>query len=659
MHIIDWIFVIVPLLLVIAGGAFTHRYMKSVADFMSGGRVAERYLLAVASGVMGTGATAFVAAFEIISHSGYFLQWCSWINTPVLFLVAGTGFVVYRYRETRALTLAQFFEIRYSKSFRVFAGLLGFVSGLSMFAIIPVIDAQVITCVMGFPAMVTIFSTQIPTHLLIMALLLSITVFLTLAGGLITVMVTNAIEGMLSQAFFALIVITLLCLFKWSYISEVLGDQPPGHSLLNPFDAMRLKDFNVGYLVMTLFGIVYGTMAQQSGLNAAGLTPHENRMGNLLARWRELGKTLMVVFMGVCALTYISHPHYAAGAAQVERILGQIGNEQTRQQMRIPIALTSLLPIGVRGAFCAILLMGAFGSGSNSLHAWGGLFIQDVLVPLRKKPFERELHIRLLQVSVTGVAVFAFLFGCLFQQTQYVVMWWAVTTAIYVGGAGATIIGGLYWKKGTTAGAWAALFAGAILSVSGIVAQQLYKGRFPLNGLQVSFYATIAAIIIYVIVSLLTKREDFNMDRMLHRGEYAVVKDVAGEAVPLPPTTKRKITWGKLIGVDQEFTLRDRCIGGGFIVWGMFWFGVVVVGTVWNMIAPWSLAVWSVFWHVVGFGIPVAVSVVTSIWFIWGGIRDMRSLFRRLRQERVNDLDDGTVVGHQNLDEHVVSSHET
>src|SRR5579862_6906639 len=240
MQTIDWIFVVVPLLLVIAGGFVTHRYMRSVADFMSGGRVAERYLLAVATGVMGTGATAFVAAFEIISHSGYFLQWCSWINTPVLFLVAGTGFVVYRFRETRALTLAQFFEIRYSKSFRVFAGLLGFVAGVSMFAIIPVIDAQVITCVMGLPSSVTIFSISVPTHLLIMTLLLGVTVFLTLAGGLITVMVTNAIEGMLSQAFFALIVIALLCLFKWSEISHVLSDRPAGQSLLNPFDAMRL-----------------------------------------------------------------------------------------------------------------------------------------------------------------------------------------------------------------------------------------------------------------------------------------------------------------------------------------------------------------------------------------------------------------------------------
>jgi hypothetical protein len=29
----------------------------------------------------------------------------------------------------------------------------------------------------------------------------------------------------------------------------------------------------------------------------------------------------------------------------------------------------------------------------------------------------------------------------------------------------------------------------------------------------------------------------------------------------------------------------------------------------------------------------------------------MRALFRRLRVQKINPLDDGTVVGHQNLDE--------
>ncbi|MBC2594462.1 hypothetical protein H5P28_09350 [Ruficoccus amylovorans] len=90
----------------------------------------------------------------------------------------------------------------------------------------------------------------------------------------------------------------------------------------------------------------------------------------------------------------------------------------------------------------------------------------------------------------------------------------------------------------------------------------------------------------------------------------------------------------------------------------MLWFGVFVVGTLWNLIAPWPTAVWKEFWHVVGIGIPVLMALVTGVWFTWGGSRDIIRLFRMLKSQQVNEFDDGTVVGHQNLDEAAIT-HET
>ena len=66
MQIIDWILLIVPLLVVFAIGIYARHYMKSVADFISGGRLAGRYLLAVARGEMSAGAVVFAASFEVI-----------------------------------------------------------------------------------------------------------------------------------------------------------------------------------------------------------------------------------------------------------------------------------------------------------------------------------------------------------------------------------------------------------------------------------------------------------------------------------------------------------------------------------------------------------------------------------------------------------------
>lgn len=655
MHIIDWIFIIIPLLVVFGIGAFTQKYMRSVADFMSGGRVAGRYLLAVSKGEMQAGAVVFAAVFEIIARAGFTWTWWHWINIPVGLMVAITGFVVYRYRETRAMTLAQFFEIRYSKRFRVFTGFLGFFAGLLNFGIIPVIGARFITSFIGLPPVVEIFGVDISTHLLTMTILLSITLFLTLAGGQITVMVTDCLEGMFSQILYLVIIGCLLYLFSWSEITHVLTDRPEGRSLMNPFDSLALEDFNLWYVLMAACVSVYGTMAwqNQSAYNSAGLTPHENRMGNILGRWREYGKQALLYLLAICALTYLLHPDFADQAKLVMHDLEQIPGERAQEQMRIPMAISHMLPIGVKGAFCAILIMGIFGGDSTHLHSWGSLFVQDVLVPLRKRPFGPKQHIKILRMSITGVAIFVFIFGSLFPQTEYIAMWWQVTMAIYVGGAGAVIIGGLYWKKGTTAGAWAALLTGSGLCVGGIIARAILRDEFPLNGMQISFFSSIVAICLYVVVSLLTCKEDFDMERMLNRGKYE----------KLPPTntavktsSERPSLIARALGIDDNFTRSDKWIASGLLIWGLFWLTIFSIGTCWNLVAPWSNEVWSQFWHIAGIGIPVFMSLVTAIWFTWGGLRDILRLFKHLKVEVINDLDDGTVVGHQNLDDVAHSS---
>lgn len=658
MAIIDWILVLLPLFLVFGIGIYTQRYVRGVADFLSGGRVARRYLLAVSKGTMGAGAVVFVAAFEVMSRSGFTLTWWSWLNMPVSLIVAVSGFVVYRYRETRVQTLAQFFELRYSKAFRLFTGVLGFLAGLVNFGIIPAIGARFFVYFLGLPPVTSIYSHQIPTYIILMGIFLSLTLALTLAGGLITVMITDCIEGIISQILYLVIIACLMSMFPWSHLAEVLGNRPEGQSLLNPFDAMGLKDFNLSYALMGIVLGVYGVLAWQnrSSYNAAPLTAHEARMGNILGGWREQGKIAVVTLLAVCAVAYLHHPHYAMQAAQVQGEIARIPQHQIQVQMEVPVALAHILPPGVKGALCVILLMGIFGGDSTHLHSWGGILIQDVLVPLRRKPFGPKQHIRMLRLSITAVALFAFLFGSFFRQTEYIQMWFTVTQAIFCGGAGAAIIGGLYWKKGTTAGAWVGFLTGSLLSVGGIIARQIYGEGFSLNGMEISFYSSFIAVAAYVAVSLMTCKEEYNLDRMLHRGVYANIKPLIGDAVEPEPARGRLSRLGRWIGFDEHFTVADKWIAGSQVAWGILWLAVLVAGTVWNMVAPWSLAVWSTFWHVVGIGVPIFFAVVTAVWFTWGGLRDMRSLFRQLKLEKVNHLDDGTVVGHQNLDESTLPS---
>jgi SSS family solute:Na+ symporter len=655
MSFLDWIMVCLPLAIVLIVGFRAQTYVKSVADFLSANRSAGRYLLCISGVELQTGAVVFVSAFEIFSHGGFAYGWWAAIYTPLTMILTITAFVSYRYRETRAMTLAQFFEIRYAKSFRIFTGCLGFFAGMLNFGIIPAIGARTMVYFLGLPSTVHMHGLTLPTYVPLMALFLTITAFVASSGGVITVMVINTIEGIMSQLFYVVIIFTILYLFPWSQMHAALLDRNPGHSLVNPFDTSGIKDFNIWNVLMVMVtGVIATSISWQNAgaYRTAALTAHEGRMSGFLSIWLGIGKTAVVALLALASMTFLHDPVYAAGASHVHATVHQIANKQAQEEMQAPIALAYLLPFGVKGLFCAILLMGIFGGDATHLHSWGSIFIQDVLVPLRKKPFGPRTHLFILRCSIAGVACLAFLLGTFFHVADYIAMWFWVTQAIFTSGAGAAIIGGLYWKKGTAAGAWAGFITGSFLSVGGIVAQQVYvyeNLHCPLNGTQIGFLASLLAVAMYATVSLLTFREDFNIQRMLHRGPYAVITKLVGDK-PIEHQ-KQKLGWIRYIGFDDNFTRRDKWVAGSVVGWSMFWFIVFVVVTIWNLIAPWKTESWARYYHFTGIGLPVLFSVITGVWFAWGGVADMRALFGRLSRQSVNPKDDGTVVNNQNLDE--------
>jgi SSS family solute:Na+ symporter len=645
MHLLDWLIVAIPLAVVAGFALSARKYLRSVADFMAGGRVAGRYLLCTAKSEMGAGAVAYVALFEAFYNGGFSLSWWQQLQTPAFMIVAISGFVVYRFRQTRALTLAQFFEMRYSRNFRLFTGVLGVFAGLVNFGIIPIIGARYIVYLLGLNRTVHIGPFEVETCLLFMALFLSICVAICTMGGQITVMIADCIQGMFSQVFYVVIAIALLALFKWANTRGMLLDRPAGNSIVNPFHASN-NDFNLWYVVMVIFIGTYGTMAWQNqhAFNSSAASPHEGRMGNILGRWRGFALQTTMVLLAVCAMTYLHSP---AGNASAEYILQRIPaiHAKEKGQMQLVVALSQMLPIGIKGMLVAVGIMGIFGGDSMHIHSWSSIIIQDIVLPLRKKPLTTTEHLKLLRLSVVGVAIFVFFFGALFRQTEYVAFWFQVTMAIYVGGAGACIIGGLYWSRGTTAGAWTALIAGSVLSTGGILIHH-YNPNFPLSVVTMGFLGGVVALISYFFVSILTCRQPHNMDKLLHRGPYAVEPEAEGEGVAVAPTPQPKERGFKLrqvIGIDQHFSRTDRWAAYGIFFWCVFWLAVCAVGSAIYVIHPWSDMAWANYWLVAGIYLPLLMAIATTIWFTIGCWHDVRIFFRRLATERVDVRDDGTV----------------
>ena len=137
MSIADWVIVIAAVVLLTWFSLRAAKYMRGVADFLSANRSAGRYLLSMASMITGMGAITIVGGFEMHYNAGFPTAWWGWMLGPVFLIMTLTGWVGYRFRETRCLTLAQFFEVRYSRRFRIFSGSVIWFCGILNFAIFP------------------------------------------------------------------------------------------------------------------------------------------------------------------------------------------------------------------------------------------------------------------------------------------------------------------------------------------------------------------------------------------------------------------------------------------------------------------------------------------------------------------------------------------
>jgi len=382
-------------------------------------------------------------------------------------------------------------------------------------------------------------------------------------------------------------------------------------------------------------------------------------MGQIIFQFLYMIRLVGLVLLAVCALTFLTHPNFATQAAPAHQVLDNLKHGDFPQlaiQQRVPVALSYMLPTGLRGFFCVMMIFLLITTQDTYMHSWGTIFIQDVVMPLRKKPLTPNQHVNWLRWSVIGVAVFSIVFAALYKPTEFIQMYFAITGAI-IGGLGAAIIGGLYWRYGNTLAAYVAVGLGAVLSIARIVAKQFTteiaaipdKGRIlrfidhlntEVNSQIVMFWIIVICIVSYVVLSLVRMGKPFNLKRMLHRGEYELKGDHRKVA------DAPKSLWTRIVGITEEFTRTDRILAlvmvGYNLIWAVLFFGAAAYNF---LVRPIPAGWWPNFWHVwvclqAGLGVPIA------IWFIIGGVGDIKRIFKRLAVLQRDHSDDGSVVKH-------------
>ncbi len=637
LSILDWLIVAISISGLIAVVMISKRYMQSVADFLSAGRTAGRYLISVSQGMSALGSITIVGMWEMNYIAGFSLRWWEFTMGIVLLIITVSGWVIYRFRQTRALTMAQFFEIRYSRRFRIFAGLLAFISGIVNFGIFPAVGARFFIYFCGLPQHYSVAGLSVPMFPTVMAVFLGIAIYFLFAGGQIAVIITEFIQGIFVNTVFIIIVIYFLMTIDWNQIFIGLTAAPPDASLINPYHTSKVKDFNLWYFLIGVVGVIYGKMSWQGtqGYNSSAKSAHEAKMGEVLGNLRDIPKWLMLIFVPIVAYVVMHNKDFAVVASSVNDILKGVDAKAIQSQLTVPLVLSKLLPFGLMGALTTVMLMATIGTHDSYLHSWGSIFIQDVVLPFRKKAFEPEQHLRILRLSILGVCIFIFCFSIIFNQSEYIFLFFAITGAIFTGGSGAVIIGGLYWKSGTTPAAWSALITGSTIAVGGIILQQIDKD-FPINGQEFWGLAMGASSIVYILVSLLSgKKREFDMDKLLHRGQYAIQSEMkVVEEVPLKG-------W-RMMGMGKEFTRGDKIIYVIAYGWVFLWTVAFLIGTFFNLHGTVPDTSWMTFWKIF-IVINVVVSIAIIIWFSIGGLRDLKDMLFRLRTQIRDHGDSGFV----------------
>lgn len=344
-------------------------------------------------------------------------------------------------------------------------------------------------------------------------------------------------------------------------------------------------------------------------------------------------------------------------------------------QMMMPTMMGKILPVGVMGLFCVLMVMLLVSTDDSRIFNAAGCIIQDMVLPFLKKPLDPKTHMILLRWCTVGVSLFFLVVALFFSQMDYINMFTTIMCAFWLGGAGPIMVFGLYTRFGNLTGAWCALIFGSGTSLLGLIFQRNWalhiypfladKGwvesldnflravsdpfnpwiewqmdavKFPINSYEIFFISMMLAIGSYIIGSYLTYKP-YNLDKLLHRGEYS-----DGHIVERQSWTLRNI-FAKLLSITPDYTRGDKVIAWSVFTYSFIYqLGLTFIAVViWNAISPWPNEWWSNYYYIAYLLVPGIVGVISTVWFSIGGTVDIIRLFKDLAARTVDTSDNGQV----------------
>ena len=267
---------------------------------------------------------------------------------------------------------------------------------------------------------------------------------------------------------FGLLLTTALAIWKlgWTHIFESI-ESVMGVSGFDP--TVAESGFGWEYIAwMGFMGLMSCAIWPTSVARALAMeNPGAVKRQYIFASISYMIRFLIHYFWGICALVYILNDPalrtlffpagYPAPAVMPE------GLTALDNLYSLPVFLGRILPAGVIGVITAGMVAAFMSTHDSYLLCWSSVLTQDVVAPLYEndqRKMSPQARILLTRVFIVLIGLYVLYWGIIYHGEDDIWDYMAVTGAIYFSGAFAVLLGGLYWKKASSTGAFLALVAG-------------------------------------------------------------------------------------------------------------------------------------------------------------------------------------------------------
>lgn len=437
------------LLATMVAGILVRRYVVRVDHFLVAGRQMDVYL-----GIASLAATEFgIVTCMYTAQAGYTRGFAGAIpgicNAIAMFAVGYTGFCVKRLRDAGVVTIPELFEKRYGRFVRWLSGVVIVLGGLLNMGVFLRVGGQFLVVCCGMDPRYL--------ELAMAALLVGVTVY-TVLGGMISVLVTDYLQFIVMSA--GLLVVSVLVLFSFGWVTLVKNVQSNyGQGGFNPFVAQ---------------GLGWPFVLSNLLTNTAAVLTWQTCIARLLAaRDSKTGRKVYTgtAFFFVCRWIIPGLWGIAAlGAVRPETlapIARQFG-EKDGSLFAMPALVGTLLPTGMMGLLVAAMLAAEMSTDSSYMLTWAGVIYNDILAPLRRRPWSEQKGIIWNRFLVAAIGLFLLFWGLWYKLEGNLWEYLQTTGTIYLASISILLVACCYWQKANNWGAIAAILVGAALPVAAL-----------------------------------------------------------------------------------------------------------------------------------------------------------------------------------------------